>query len=106
MKRFLVGVSALAVGAALACATPAASEPVPVVSPDPFVAAMQRDLGLTQAQALTRMRQEATAMAVDPAAAEAAGAAYGGSWFDPARGTLVVGLSSLDNRKAVEATGA
>jgi streptogrisin C len=106
MNRLIVGVSALAVGAALACATPAASEPVPAVSTDPFVAAMQRDLGLTQAQALTRMRQEATAMAVDPAAQKAAGAAYGGSWFDPARGTLVVGLSSLDNRKAVEATGA
>jgi hypothetical protein len=100
----LVGASALlALGAVLAGGTPAVTE---TVSADPMVAAMQRDLGLTETQALTRMRQEATAMEVDPAARAAAGAAYGGSWFDPARGTLVVGLSTMDNTKAVRDTGA
>jgi streptogrisin C len=106
MKRVLVAVCAAAVGAALAGATPAVSEAAPAMAKDPFVAAMQRDLGLTEAQARTRMRQESVAMDVDPAARAAAGAAYGGSWFDAKRGTLVVGLSNMDNKEAVEATGA
>jgi streptogrisin C len=107
MKRILVGACALvAMAAAIAAGPPAVGEPAPVVSSDPFVAAMQRDLGLTEAQVQTRMRQEATAMTVDPAAREAAGAAYGGSWFDAARGKLVVGLADLGNAKAVRATGA
>lgn len=106
MKRVLAAVCAAAVGAALAGATPAVSEPAATQSKDPFVAAMQRDLGLTEAQARTRMRQESAAMGVDAAARAAAGAAYGGSWFDAERGTLVVGLSTMDNRKQVEATGA
>jgi hypothetical protein len=45
-------------------------------------------------------------MATDESARAAAGAAYGGSWFDSARGKLVIGLSSLENAKAVRATGA
>lgn len=94
------------VSAVLVGGTPAVGEPAATVSSDPFVAAMQRDLGLTEAQARTRIRQEATAMDVDPAARAAAGAAYGGSWFDPARGALVVGLSTLDSAKAVRAAGA
>ena len=104
-----VGACALALSGAFA-GTPAAGTPAPTVSSDPFVAAMQRDLGLTEAQAQTRLRQEAVAMDLDPAARAAAGAAYGGSWFDAARGTLVIGLSNLDSTgataKAVRATGA
>jgi len=107
MKRILVGACALvALATAVAGGTPAVSEPAPTVSSDPFVAAMQRDLGLTEAQARTRMRQESVAMTVDSAAKAAAGSSYGGSWFDPARGTLVVGLSDMDSAKAVAATGA
>jgi streptogrisin C len=104
-----VGACALALSCAFA-ATPAAGAPAPTVSSDPYIAAMQRDLGLTAAQAQTRLRQEAVAMDLDPDARAAAGAAYGGSWFDAARGTLVIGLSNLDSTddtaKAVRATGA
>lgn len=107
MKRILVGACALvAMATAVAGGTPAVGEPAPVMSKDPFVAAMQRDLGLTEVQAKTRMRQEAVAMDVDQAARAAAGAAYGGSWFDSKTGTLVVGLSDMDKSKAVAATGA
>jgi streptogrisin C len=105
--RTLALASALvALGAALAGGTPAVSEPRPVVSEDPVVAAMQRDLGLTETQASTRLRQEAAAMAIDERARAAAGPSYGGSWFDPAKGRLVVGLSTMDARTAVLETGA
>ncbi|MFL6126853.1 S1 family peptidase, partial [Actinophytocola sp.] len=113
-----VGACVLTLGCAFT-ATPAASEPAlaagsepagsetaATVSSDPYIAAMQRDLGLTEAQARTRIHQEAVAMAVDAHARVAAGAAYGGSWFDAARGSLVVGLSEPGNAKAVRATGA
>ncbi len=70
------------------------------------VAAMRRDLGLTEAQAVTRLARESTAIRIGPAARRAAGGAYGGSWFDPVRGALVVGLTTMDNADAVRATGA
>ncbi|NRN70026.1 Alpha-lytic endopeptidase [Kibdelosporangium sp. 4NS15] len=75
---------------------------------DGFVTAMQRDLGLTAEQARTRLSQEATAMAVDPAAKAAAGTAFGGSWFDARTGRLTVGVSTSDKavHDAVRATGA
>ncbi|ATE55709.1 S1 family peptidase [Actinosynnema pretiosum] len=75
---------------------------------DAYAAAMGRDLGITEDQARTRVRQEATAMEVDPRARAAAGAAFGGSWFDAERGKLVVGLAGDDKAAAdaVRATGA
>jgi hypothetical protein len=93
-------------GGATSAASPAAAPAAQ--SDDGFVAAMQRDLGLTAEQVRTRMRQEASAMAIEPAAKAAAGGAYGGSWFDAKTGTLVVGVSTADNavRKAVRDTGA
>ncbi|MFC4852219.1 S1 family peptidase [Actinophytocola glycyrrhizae] len=91
-------------GGSTSTASPAAAPP----TTDGFVAAMQRDLGLTADQVRTRLRQETTAMSVDPVAKAAAGAAYGGSWFDAKTGKLTVGLSGSDKavRDAVLATGA
>jgi streptogrisin C len=95
---------ALVAGAAalLAAATP------PAVADDlspGLVAAMSRDLGLTALQARTLIRQETEAARTAPAAEQAAGAAFGGSWFDPARGRLVVGLTDQSKARAVKATG-
>ncbi|HEX2130260.1 MAG TPA: alpha-lytic protease prodomain-containing protein, partial [Actinophytocola sp.] len=87
-------------------AAPDTSSAERAVGSDGMVAAMRRDLGLTEAQAVARMRQEATAMRIDPAAKAAAGADYGGSWFDAKRGTLVVGLTDADRADEVRATGA
>jgi streptogrisin C len=70
------------------------------------VAAMARDLGLTESQATARLRQESVAIRIGKAARAAAGKAYGGSWFDPVRGTLVVGLTTMDTAAAVRSTGA
>ena len=100
----LVALSQAIAGPSAAAANPAAANP----ASDGLVAAMQRDLGLTEAQAHIRVRQESAAIEIEPAARAAAGAAYGGSWFDAERGALVVGLTTSDSTRAdaVRATGA
>ncbi|AUI60145.1 S1 family peptidase [Amycolatopsis sp. BJA-103] len=99
---------ALALGGAAvltASLTSAALAPVALASPG-LITAMQRDLGLTAAQAETRLAQEMTASRVLPAAQQAAGAAFGGAWFDPARGKLVVGVTDPAAASAVRRAGA
>jgi hypothetical protein len=98
----------LVLGTVLAGGGAAASPQAAPAAEDGFVAAMQRDLGLTAGQVTTRLRQEAAAMAVDPVARKAAGAAFGGSWFDAKTGKLTVGVSTSDKavQDAVRGTGA
>jgi streptogrisin C len=67
--------------------------------------AMAHDLGLTAAQAQVLVQKESAAMRSGPAAERAAGEAFGGSWFDQAKGKLVVGLTDQSKAAAVQATG-
>jgi streptogrisin C len=99
--------STLAAGLSQASAadTPATSATEEVASPG-LVTAMQRDLGLTRPEATARLEAEERARAVDEAARRAAGAAYGGSWYDARSGRLTVALTDGGERRAVEATGA
>ncbi|MFI9586151.1 S1 family peptidase [Streptomyces sp. NPDC052236] len=104
----LVG-SWAAVGLAPAAAATAAPTPAPTPSSqvsDGLLAAMQRDLGLTESQAQARLVAEKAATAVEGKARRAAGPAFGGAWFDAAGGTLTVALTSGQNADAVRATGA
>ncbi|MGW2836427.1 S1 family peptidase [Streptomyces sp. NPDC001493] len=71
-----------------------------------LLAAMTKDLGLTPAQAKARLAAEKTATAQEPAARRAAGASYGGSWFDAGTGRLTVGVTDAKAAAAVRATGA
>lgn len=98
----------LVLGTVLAGGATSTASPQAAPQEDGFVAAMQRDLGLTAGQVTTRLRQETVAMAVDPVAKEAAGAAFGGSWFDAKTGKLTVAVSTADKavHDAVRATGA
>ncbi|GAA3309594.1 hypothetical protein GCM10020295_74640 [Streptomyces cinereospinus] len=64
---------------------------------------MQQDFGLTKAEAEARLAAEADARAVAPAAERAAGAAYGGSWFDAGSGRLTVALTADAPAAAVRA---
>ena len=73
---------------------------------DPVVTAMVHDLGLTQAQARARLRDEAAATRVAPKAQRAAGPSFGGSWFDPASGKLVVAVTDAKSAAAVTRAGA
>ncbi|MEU9875829.1 S1 family peptidase [Streptomyces phaeochromogenes] len=63
--------------------------------------AMQRDFGLTKTQAEARLSAEKTATAVESEARRAAGAAYGGSWFDAKSGKLTVAVTAGASDAAV-----
>ncbi|MFI0039929.1 S1 family peptidase [Streptomyces mutabilis] len=71
--------------------------------------AMQRDFGLTRAEAEDRLAAERRATDLAPTARRAAGDAFGGSWFDAGRGRLTVAVTSDASPttvRAVAATGA
>ncbi|MEW1612819.1 MULTISPECIES: S1 family peptidase [unclassified Streptomyces] len=93
-----------AVGPSTASATPAGSAKLPASAS--LLSAMQRDLGLTEGQARTRLAEEKAATALEPKAQRAAGSAYGGSWFDPATGKLTVAVTDAGKAGAVRAAGA
>ncbi|AOS62826.1 S1 family peptidase [Actinoalloteichus hymeniacidonis] len=99
----------LAAGTTAGLGTAAASESTPAqdapLSPG-LVSAMAVEFGVSEKQAEIRLTQEATAMEVAPLAEDAAGSAFGGSWFDASRGQLIIGLSDPARAAAVEATGA
>ena len=69
-------------------------------------AAMQHDLGLTEQQVTDRLKAESAAIKLVPAAQRAAGAAFGGAWYDETLQKLVVGVTTAANAAAVRATGA
>ncbi|MCX5144892.1 MULTISPECIES: S1 family peptidase [unclassified Streptomyces] len=95
-----------------ASASPSAADAPTAVGTDTrqastgLIAAMQQDLGLTESQARARLTAEKTATAIQPEARRAAGASYGGSWFDASTGGLTVAVTSRKQAAAVRATGA
>ncbi|KAA9160088.1 S1 family peptidase [Amycolatopsis acidicola] len=106
MHRRIAGRVAGAVVPVLVLGT-AALAPATVAQASPaLLSAMQRDFGLTAEQVQTRLAQEKAAAEVLPAAERAAGAAFGGAWFDAARGKLVVGVTDASVAAAVEKAGA
>ncbi|MFE0804523.1 S1 family peptidase [Streptomyces sp. NPDC057781] len=68
--------------------------------------AMQRDLGLTRAEAEDRLAAERRATDLAPTARRAAGDAFGGSWFDAGRGRLTVAVTPEASPATVRAVGA
>ncbi|MFD3654997.1 S1 family peptidase [Streptomyces sp. NPDC058620] len=89
--------------AGAAHATPVAAPPTASAG---LLEAMGQDLGLTAPQAKERLRAEKAAAAVEQAARQTAGGAYGGSWFEPATGRLVVALTDRTEEADVRALGA
>ncbi|MFI8949928.1 S1 family peptidase [Streptomyces sp. NPDC053750] len=86
--------------------TPSAGEPAASAG---LLEAMQRDFGLTAAEAEDRLAAERHATDLEPTARRAAGKAYGGSWFDAEAGRLTVAVTSDATPatvRAVRATGA
>lgn len=96
------GGAALAPAAADTPADPPATAPASAG----LLTAMQRDLGLTEAQARHRLAREKAAFDVEAKAERAAGAAYAGSWFDAATGRLTVAVTDRHKTAAVRAAGA
>ncbi|MGW1956898.1 S1 family peptidase [Streptomyces sp. NPDC001920] len=71
--------------------------------------AMQRDLGLSKERAEARLAAERVALGIAAKAREAAGSAYGGSWFDARSERLTVAVTSKAppaTVRQVRATGA
>ncbi|GAA2321324.1 S1 family peptidase [Streptomyces violaceusniger] len=98
---------AFSTAAAASGADAPAAKPAAASAPSAtLVRALGRDLGLTADQARERLGQEAAAMRLEPKAKRAAGASYGGSWFDTGSGKLVVGVTSAERAASVRATGA
>ncbi|MCP2302254.1 S1 family peptidase [Actinokineospora globicatena] len=99
-KQVLVALGATGLAAVAAVAlTPSAT-----AAPAALVPAMQRDLGLSAEQVHQRVATENSARSLLPTARDAAGQAFGGSWFD--QGTLVVGVTDAGKVDAVRSTGA
>ncbi|ASO19610.1 hypothetical protein FHR81_000712 [Actinoalloteichus hoggarensis] len=90
-------------GTAAAADSTTAEEPA-AVSPG-LVSAMAAEFGIDERQAEIRLAQEADAMAAAPAAETAAGDAFGGSWFDPTSGDLIIGLTDPGQADEVRAEG-
>ncbi|MFF7949568.1 S1 family peptidase [Streptomyces griseorubiginosus] len=93
---------------ATAATTPATAEEKAPASAG-LLTAMQRDFGLTRQEAEARLAAEKKATALEPVARKAAGASYGGSWFDADRGTLTVAVTpgaSTGTLQKIRATGA
>jgi hypothetical protein len=95
-----------ALGATGPRATAAAAPDAPRTAAAGLVDGMRLDLGLTREQAEQRLLAERAAAQVERQAQRAAGSAYAGSWFDPAKGRLVVALTDRVKAAEVEELGA
>ncbi|MFJ3670702.1 S1 family peptidase [Streptomyces sp. NPDC090106] len=102
----------LTLGAGLAAGTaPASADDSGSAEPASaaLLTAMQRDFHLSKAEAVTRLAAEERATALEPKARKAAGAGFGGSWFDADTATLTVGVTpntSAATLARLRATGA
>ncbi|MFI1223672.1 MULTISPECIES: S1 family peptidase [unclassified Streptomyces] len=105
------GLSALLLLGAWAAAGPSSASAAPADSAQApasaaLLAGMQRDLGLSEGEAVARLADEKAATALEPKAQRAAGSAYGGSWFDAGTGKLTVAVTDAGKAGAVRAAGA
>ncbi|MGI5347406.1 S1 family peptidase [Streptomyces sp. CA-250714] len=73
---------------------------------DGVLTAMQRDLGLSRQQAVSRLAAESRAATIEKKAKRAAGSAYAGAWFTAKSQKLTVAVSDRKKAAAVRATGA
>ncbi|MFF1376128.1 S1 family peptidase [Streptomyces sp. NPDC058308] len=100
--------TAACVGTGLAPVTAAADSGSATRAPasDALLHAMQRDMGLSPAAARERLADEKRAVKTEREAKKAAGAAYGGSWFDAGRGRLTVAVTGRGAAAGVREAGA
>lgn len=98
-----------ATGAAPAAANGTSAPPTSASSPDSapasagLVRAMQRDFGLSRAEAESRLAAERAATELAPEARRTAGSAYGGAWFDTGSEKLTVAVTPDADASTVRA---
>ncbi|PPK66343.1 S1 family peptidase [Actinokineospora auranticolor] len=87
-------------------AQPAQPVAAPLAAAPAVLTALSRDLGLAPAQAVARLDAERTATKADHQVRATLGGDLAGTWFDAARGGLVVGVTSASAFAEVRAVGA
>ncbi|MET9544674.1 S1 family peptidase [Streptomyces sp. NPDC006627] len=92
LSALLVTATCAATGLAPTAAADSRPAPRPPASAA-LLDAMRRDLGLTPAAVRERLADERRAVKAERAARKAAGAAFGGAWFDAGRGRLTVAVT-------------
>lgn len=107
--------TAISVGALILTATPAVSAAASTTSTDSafevkpppgLVDAMERDLGITEEQALTRLSNEDKGNTTAPGLQKQLGEGYAGAWYEGPEATLVVATVDKAHAKAISRTGA
>ncbi|MDR8415180.1 S1 family peptidase [Nonomuraea sp. 3-1Str] len=103
----LVGVTIVAACLATPL-TPAVAAPTPPgdEAPREVVDALQRDLGLSEQQAITRLANERRAAATEARLSSSLGPTYGGSWLNADASVLMVATTDPAARASIEAQGA
>jgi streptogrisin C len=102
----------LPVGLIAAVALPAAAEPAPLADPGNaavsthMIDALSRDLGISAADARTRLAREAKAARTDASLKATLGAAYAGAWLSADAATLTVAVTDSAKAATVRAAGA
>ncbi|MGW0803257.1 S1 family peptidase [Nonomuraea sp. NPDC002799] len=91
---------AIAIGALVMTATPAVAAAKP---PSGVVDALQRDLGISKEQALSRLANEARGNSAAPGLRKKLGDRYAGVWYEGPEGALVV--ASVDPADTAQITG-
>ncbi|WP_049557944.1 S1 family peptidase [Nonomuraea sp. SBT364] len=91
--------------------TPALAEPAPQAAapadtPPAVIDALERDLGLTEQQVVTRLANEQRAAAVETALTASLGDSYGGAWLNADASKLMVATTDSAAKPAIEAQGA
>ena len=99
-------VIAIAIGALVMTATPAVATPASAEPPTEVIDALERDLGISERQAVTRMANEARGNQAAPALAKALGDRYAGTWFEGPESRLVAASVNRADTAAIERAGA
>ncbi|MEU6713729.1 S1 family peptidase [Nonomuraea sp. NPDC046802] len=103
-------VGAIILGACVATPlSPAFADPAPQsASPTPpsVIDALERDLGLSEEQVVTRLANEERAAATQATLSSQLGDSYGGSWLNDDASKLMVATTDAGATKAIESKGA
>ncbi|MFC4884070.1 S1 family peptidase [Streptomyces beijiangensis] len=105
MCALLIGTAA-SVGLPSAAAADSPSPTATAPASSSLLTAMQKDLGLSKPEAVKRLAAEKKAAALQGMARNAAGASFGGAWYDVTAGKLTVAVTDKAKAGAVRATGA
>ncbi|MEV4095433.1 S1 family peptidase [Streptosporangium saharense] len=104
-KRSLLSGAAVAALCLAATVSPASAQPAAQPAPS-MIEALQRDLGLTAEQAVTRLANEARAASTEALLSRSLGAGYAGTWLNADATQLLVATSDPASVAAIKAKGA